>query len=107
MQTWSQTVDPALSLGDLAGLASRLTLPAGWSYRTRTPESPLRVELLGRLVDLKERFLKHVFGGRAIAEEADEEVKQLALVALGESGEVVELAGQSICLYVGHARPWM
>ena len=44
MQTWSQTVDPALSLSDLAGLASRLNLPPGWSYQVRTPDSPLRVD---------------------------------------------------------------
>lgn len=44
MQTYSQTVDPQLHLDDLAGLATRLTLPAGWSYRTRTLESPLRID---------------------------------------------------------------
>ncbi|MFB1298197.1 hypothetical protein ACAG24_022025 [Mycobacterium sp. pW049] len=44
MQTYSQTVDPDLTLGDLADLAPRLTLPAGWSYRTRTLEQPLRVD---------------------------------------------------------------
>lgn len=44
MQTYSQTVDPDLTLGDLAHLAPRLTLPAGWSYRTRTLEQPLRVD---------------------------------------------------------------
>ena len=44
MQTWSQTVDKALSLDDLAGLASRLTLPAGWSYETRTLTDRLRVD---------------------------------------------------------------
>jgi hypothetical protein len=44
MQTWSQTVDPALSLADLPGLASRLSLPAGWTYQPRTQTSPLRVD---------------------------------------------------------------
>jgi len=43
MQTWSQQVDPKLAEGDLAGLATRLHLPAGWSYRSRTLTSPLRV----------------------------------------------------------------
>ena len=47
MQTWSQTVDPALSLADLPGLASRLSLPPGWTYRPRTPTSPLRVDTTG------------------------------------------------------------
>jgi len=44
MQTYSQTVDPTLTLDDLAGLAGRLTLPDGWSYETRTLEEPLRVD---------------------------------------------------------------
>jgi hypothetical protein len=44
MQTWSQTVDNNLSLDDLPGLATRLKLPDGWSYETRTLTSPLRVD---------------------------------------------------------------
>jgi hypothetical protein len=44
MQPWRQTVDPALSLGDLPGLASRLSLPSGWTNRPRTPTSPLRID---------------------------------------------------------------
>jgi hypothetical protein len=44
MQTWSQTVDPTLSLADLAGLASRLSLPTGWRYEARTPTSALCVD---------------------------------------------------------------
>jgi hypothetical protein len=48
MQTWSQTVDKNLSLDDLPGLASRLHLPAGWSYQTRTLSSPLRVDTTTR-----------------------------------------------------------
>jgi hypothetical protein len=44
MQTWSQTVDPTLSLDDLPGLAGRLNLPSGWSYQSRTLTSPLRVD---------------------------------------------------------------
>jgi len=44
MQTWSQTVDKGLSLDDLAGLASRLELPEGWSFETRTLTQRLRVD---------------------------------------------------------------
>jgi hypothetical protein len=44
MQTWSQIVDPTLSLDDLGGLAGRLRLPTGWSYQTRTLTGPLRVD---------------------------------------------------------------
>ena len=43
MQSWSQQKDPALSEADLPGLASRLTLPTGWTYRARTLDAPLRV----------------------------------------------------------------
>jgi hypothetical protein len=44
MQTWSQQKDPTLVEADLAGLASRLTLPDGWSYRVRTLDAPLLVD---------------------------------------------------------------
>jgi hypothetical protein len=44
MQTWSQTVDPALSLADLPALAKRLSLPPGWRYEARTPASALHVD---------------------------------------------------------------
>jgi hypothetical protein len=44
MQTYSQTVDRGLRLADLPGLASRLSLPAGWRYEARTPSTPLRVD---------------------------------------------------------------
>jgi len=43
MQTYSQIKDPTLSRADLPGLASRLTLPADWTYRVRTLTSPLVV----------------------------------------------------------------
>jgi hypothetical protein len=44
MQTFSQTVDPTLGLDDLPGLAGRLALPAGWTYRTRTLDEELRID---------------------------------------------------------------
>ncbi len=44
MQTYSQTVDPGLSLDDLSNLAQRLTLPPGWAYQVSTPSAPLRVD---------------------------------------------------------------
>lgn len=47
MQSYSKIADPALSMADLAGLGSRLKLPAGWSYRSRVPESDLRLEARG------------------------------------------------------------
>ncbi|MCB0934252.1 MAG: hypothetical protein KDB71_20520 [Mycobacterium sp.] len=48
MQTWSQVVDKNLTLDDLAGLASRLHLPDGWRYETRTLTSPLTVDTTAR-----------------------------------------------------------
>lgn len=48
MQTFSQVVDKALTLDDLAGLANRLTLPDGWRYETRTLTSPLTVDTTTR-----------------------------------------------------------
>jgi len=44
MQTWSQVVDPDLYYEDLPGLAGRLHLPDGWTYRTRTLETELRID---------------------------------------------------------------
>ena len=44
MQTFSQVVDPALSYEDLAGLADRLDLPDGWSYRVRVLDDELRID---------------------------------------------------------------
>lgn len=36
MQSYAQIKDPSLAIGDLPGLRSRLALPAGWRYRSRT-----------------------------------------------------------------------
>jgi hypothetical protein len=44
MQTWSQQKDPTLAEADLDGLASRLQLPAGWSYASRVLDEPLVVD---------------------------------------------------------------
>jgi hypothetical protein len=47
MQTYSQTVDPALTLADLPTLASRLSLPPGWAYQARVPTSTVVVDTSG------------------------------------------------------------
>ncbi len=44
MQTYSQVVDPALSLEDLPGLEARLALPDGWSFTARTLPEQMRVD---------------------------------------------------------------
>ena len=43
MQSYSQQSDPALTEADLAALGSRLTLPDGWTFRTRILEDKLAV----------------------------------------------------------------
>ncbi len=43
MQTYCQITDPMLARADLPGLASKLTLPPGWTYRVRTLTAPLVV----------------------------------------------------------------
>ncbi|ADT99028.1 hypothetical protein KUF57_07515 [Mycolicibacterium sp. PAM1] len=48
MQTYSQTVDPELSVDDLPGLGDRLNLPDGWRYRARTLDQTVRVETATR-----------------------------------------------------------
>ena len=48
MQSWSQVADPNLSRADLPGLASRLNLPSGWTYRPRVLTDTLRVDTTTR-----------------------------------------------------------
>jgi hypothetical protein len=61
MQTWSQTVDPTLSLADLAGLAGRLSLPAGWRYEPRTPTSTLRVDTTNQIASVTQDDLANSY----------------------------------------------
>ena len=48
MQTWSQVADPNLTRADLPGLAGRLSLPDGWTYRPRVLTETLRVDTTTR-----------------------------------------------------------
>jgi len=41
MQSYSQIVDPALTMNQLATLGSRLDLPSGWSYIVETPTTEI------------------------------------------------------------------
>ncbi|MEI7858241.1 MAG: hypothetical protein WCI26_00275 [Acidimicrobiales bacterium] len=43
MQSWGLIKDATLTAADLPNLASKLTLPAGWSYQVKTLKSPLVV----------------------------------------------------------------
>jgi hypothetical protein len=61
MQTWSQTVDPTLSLTDLPGLAGRLSLPAGWRYEPRTPTSTLCVDTTNQVASVTQDDLANSY----------------------------------------------
>src|SRR5690606_16335711 len=50
-----------------------------------------------RLVDLEERFLEDVLGCRPVAEEADQEMKQLAFIAVDQLGKCAALALAVAC----------
>ncbi len=47
MQSYSQQVNASLTEAELSGLGSRLSPPAGWTYRARTIGSTLRVSTPG------------------------------------------------------------
>jgi hypothetical protein len=48
MQTYSRVVDPGLTLAQLPDLATRLALPEGWRYETRTLTERLSVDTTTR-----------------------------------------------------------
>jgi hypothetical protein len=66
MQSYAQIVDPTLDTDDLSGLAARLTLPMGWSYRARMLETPLVVDTPGMATvlqdDLQNSYSRYVDG---------------------------------------------
>ena len=61
MQSYSQIVDKALALSDLAGLGARLALPAGWRYETRTLSEPLVVDTTGRAAQVLQDELSNSY----------------------------------------------
>lgn len=48
MQTYSQIVDPKLSMEDLPNLGARLKLPTGWQFRVTTLEQDLHLIAKGK-----------------------------------------------------------
>ena len=56
MQAYSQIVDPNLRLGRLRSLGSRLKLPAGWRYRSRTLRGGLALQAHGRATILQDEL---------------------------------------------------
>jgi hypothetical protein len=61
MQTWSQVVDPELTRKDLPGLAGRLKLPDGWSYRTQVLTEDLRVDTTSRAAQVTQDDLTNSY----------------------------------------------
>lgn len=47
MQSYAQILDKTLTIKQLPDLATKLTLPPGWSYKSRTPSKDLKLEAKG------------------------------------------------------------
>ena len=56
MQAYSQIVNKTLKLKDLAGLGSKLALPAGWKYRTRKLKKDLTLRTKGASIVLQDEL---------------------------------------------------
>ena len=56
MQAYSQIVDKKLKLKDLAGLGSKLALPAGWKFRTRKLKKDLTLSTVGATTVLQDEL---------------------------------------------------
>jgi hypothetical protein len=56
MQAYSQIVNKTLKLKDLAGLGSKLALPAGWEYRTRKLKKDLTLRTKGASTVLQDEL---------------------------------------------------
>lgn len=56
MQSYAQLVDPMLTIDDLPTLGERLTLPAGWVYRSRVLEQTLIVASGGEAMVINDDF---------------------------------------------------
>lgn len=56
MQSYSQIADPNLSMNDLAQLAARLKLPAGWKYTVKTLTQDLALQAQGKAYVIQDNF---------------------------------------------------
>jgi len=61
MQAYCVGVDPTLRQGDLEGLGSRLSLPPGWSYRTRRLEEELVVDTTATVATVVQDELENTY----------------------------------------------
>src|SRR5262245_5594821 len=69
---------------------ARLVRRNGEEPRTK---SARWIKLFYRLMNLKKRFLKHIFGRCSITEKSNQEMEQLALIARHERGEALLVTG--------------
>jgi hypothetical protein len=67
MQSYSQEVDPILGVAALDGLGTRLALPDGWTFRSRTLDEPLVVEDDGGVATVVQDELKNSYQLRSPA----------------------------------------
>jgi hypothetical protein len=56
MQSYSQIVDPTLSIEDLSSLGARLAPPSGWSYQARLLQEPLVLTVKGEATILQDEL---------------------------------------------------
>lgn len=54
MQTYSQIIDPKLTMEDLPNIAPRLKLPNGWQYKVVVPDQDLIVPATGKAVVIQD-----------------------------------------------------
>jgi hypothetical protein len=54
LQSYAQIVDDSLTIASLAGLADRLHLPDGWSYRVRTLDQDLVLRTSGEITVIQD-----------------------------------------------------
>jgi len=56
MQSYALIVDPTLTMANLAGLGSKLKMPAGWKYNVLTPKSDLILRATGTAYVLQDEL---------------------------------------------------
>ena len=57
MQSYSQIIDPSLTINDLSNLSDHLQLPDGWTYQTRTLDQELTVSSNGLAYVINDDYL--------------------------------------------------
>jgi hypothetical protein len=63
MQAYCVGVDPTQNEDNLAGLAERLDLPVGWTFRTRTLDETLRLRAPDGVATIVQDELQNTYHG--------------------------------------------